>query len=326
MDIKQAILKTMLEKQDTFVSGEYLSQVCGCTRTAVWKHMEELRSEGYEIEAVKKSGYRLISAPDRIGAAEILAGMETKRIGRVVHAYDSVTSTQLLAHQEATQGAPEGTLVIADRQTGGKGRLGRVWHSPSGAGIWMTLILRPAIPIPKAPQMTLLTAVAMARALRETADVPVQIKWPNDLFIRGKKVCGILTELNAEADRINYLVIGIGLNVNTKREQIPEELAEIATSLYLESGREYKRASIVQRFCLAFEQLYDHYLEKGFAEIKAEWESLSFSLGKQVTVRTLHQTIYGKAVGLDAEGVLLVETADGQRHKVYSADVEIGAN
>ncbi|MCK9909411.1 biotin--[acetyl-CoA-carboxylase] ligase, partial [Microbacteriaceae bacterium K1510] len=149
--------------------------------TAVWKHIEELREEGYQFEAVRKSGYRLVSSPDSISAEAICAGMTTSRIGQTVYAYDTVISTQLLAHEAAGKDAPEGTLVIAEQQSGGKGRLGRRWHSPKGTGIWMSLILRPAIPLPKAPQMTLLTAVSMAQAIREELQLPVKIKWPNDI-------------------------------------------------------------------------------------------------------------------------------------------------
>jgi BirA family biotin operon repressor/biotin-[acetyl-CoA-carboxylase] ligase len=326
MNIKQEILKAFYAHPNEFVSGEYLSQVCNCTRTAVWKHIEELRQEGYQFEALRKAGYRLVSSPDILSAEEIKAGLTTKKIGQTVYAYDTVASTQPLAHEAAGKGAPEGTLVIADQQTGGKGRLGRPWHSPKGTGIWMSLIIRPAIPLPKAPQMTLLTAVSMAETIKRELHLPAQIKWPNDIFINGKKVCGILTELNAEADRINYVVIGIGINANTVEADFPPELSGIATSLRIASGQVVKRVRFVQAFCRQFEQQYEDYLANGFERIRKEWEAHSFTLGRMVTVRTIHSTLEGKAIGLDSEGVLIVEDELGQQHKVYSADLDYRAN
>jgi BirA family biotin operon repressor/biotin-[acetyl-CoA-carboxylase] ligase len=326
MNIKEEILKAFNAHPGRFISGEELSQTCGCSRTAVWKHIEELRREGYQFEAVRRAGYRLIAAPDRISAEEILAGLTTERIGRTIYAHDTVPSTQLLAHEAASKGAPEGTIVIAEQQTGGKGRLGRSWHSPKGTGIWMSLIIRPAIPLPKTPQITLLTAVTVAKAMKQAVDVPVLIKWPNDIFIEDKKVCGILTELNAEADRVNYLVIGIGINVNSVESDFPAELLPVATSLRIASGKPIKRASLIQTFCRLFEEEYDHYLRYGFDRVKQEWEENSYSIGKWVTVRTLHSALEGRALGLDAEGVLIVEDANGNRHRVYSADVDYRAN
>lgn len=326
MNIKQVILKAFHDHPGRFISGEELSQTCGCSRTAVWKHIEELRKDGYEVEAVRKSGYRLLGAPDRLSAAEITAGLDTDRMGQHVIAHDEVVSTQPLAHDAAARGAKEGTLVLAELQTGGKGRLGRPWHSPKGTGIWMSLIIRPAIPLPKTPQMTLLTAVSVARAIREETGLPVKIKWPNDIFIGDKKVCGILTELNAESDRVNYLVIGIGLNGNSVAEDFPEELARIATSLRIESGEPIKRARFIQQFCRIFEEEYDHYLAHGFARAKAEWEKHSYTIGRWVNVQTISQRLEGRAVGLDEEGVLMVEDQDGAIHKVYSADVNYRAN
>jgi BirA family biotin operon repressor/biotin-[acetyl-CoA-carboxylase] ligase len=324
-NIKQEILKAFHERPDEFISGEALSQICNCTRTAVWKHIEELRQEGYRFEAVRRAGYRLLAAPDILSAEEIKAGLPTRYMGHVIHAYDEVTSTQLLAHEAASKGAPEGTIVIAERQTGGKGRLGRVWHSPKGTGIWMSLIIRPSIPLPKAPQLTLLTAVSLAKAIQTTYQLTVQIKWPNDLLIDGKKFCGILTELNAESDRINYLVIGVGINVNTVQSDFPQELQEIATSLRVASGQTIKRSVLIQAFCREFEAEYEHYLAHGFDRVRTRWEELSISLGRMVTVRTIHTTLEGKAIGLDQEGVLIVQDAEGQQHKVYSADIEYRA-
>lgn len=326
MKIKQVILQAFHDQPDRFISGEELSQTCGCSRTAVWKHIEELRRDGYEVEAVRKLGYRLLTAPDRLSAAEITAGLGTKKIGQHVYAYDEVVSTQPLAHDAAAKGAVEGTLVLAEQQTGGKGRLGRPWHSPKGTGIWMSLIVRPAIPLPKTPQMTLLTAVCVARTIREETGLPVKIKWPNDIFIGDKKVCGILTELNAESDRVNYLVIGIGLNVNSVESDFPEELAQVGTSLRIESGQSISRVRFIQQFCRIFEETYEQFLLEGFQPIKSEWEAYSYTIGRLVTIQTISQKLEGRAIGLNEEGVLLVEDEAGLVHKVYSADVNYRAN
>jgi len=324
-NIKHEILKAFHEHPGEFISGEALSQICNCTRTAVWKHIEELRQEGYRFDAVRKAGYRLLAAPDSLSEEAIQTGLQTRIIGQKIYAHDEVISTQLLAHEVASKGAPEGTIVIAEKQNGGKGRLGRAWHSPKGTGIWMSLIVRPSIPLSKAPQLTLLTAVALAKAIQLHTGVSVQIKWPNDLLYHGKKFCGILTELNAESDRINYLVIGVGINVNTVESDFPTDLREIATSLRIASGDEIKRAALLQTFCQEFEAEYLHYLAHGFEQTKLAWEDRSISLGRMVTVRTIHTTIEGKSIGLDPEGVLIVEDRSGIRHKVYSADIEYGA-
>ncbi|WP_232696379.1 biotin--[acetyl-CoA-carboxylase] ligase [Brevibacillus daliensis] len=321
MNIKQEILRAFRSHPDDFISGEFLSQNCNCTRAAVWKHIEELRQDGYEFEAVRKSGYRLISSPDYVSAEEILSLMKTEVIGQNIVSYDSVPTTQTIAHDVAAQGAPEGTIIIANEQTGSKGRFGRVWHSPANTGIWMSMILRPVIQIGRSPQMTLVTAVAMAKTIQEY-DIDVKIKWPNDVFVSGKKVCGILTELNAEADGINYLVIGIGINVNTQADDIPEEFKDIATSLRIAKGEPIRRATFIQSFCLHFEQMYLEYIQNGFGSIKEEWEALSMSLNRRVTVRTLQKVVEGEATGLNDEGVLLVRDDEGGVHRVYSADIE----
>ncbi|USG63478.1 biotin--[acetyl-CoA-carboxylase] ligase [Brevibacillus ruminantium] len=326
MNIKEEIIKAFHRKPGEFISGEELSQSCGCSRTAIWKHIEELRKDGYEVEAVRKSGYRLLAAPDRLSAEEVRAGLGTYRIGQKVLAHDSVISTQPLAHEAASKGAPEGTLVITEQQTGGRGRLGRPWHSPKGSGIWMSLIIRPEIPLSKTPQMTLLTAVVLAKTIWEETGVGPKIKWPNDIFIGDKKVSGVLTELNAESDRVNYLVIGIGINANMTSEDIPPELSAIATSLRIESGKPLKRIPFIQRFCENFEAEYDHYLREGFERVKMEWEQHSYTIGRWITVSTIQQTLEGKAIGLDEEGVLILEDTTGKRHKVYSADVNYRAN
>jgi BirA family biotin operon repressor/biotin-[acetyl-CoA-carboxylase] ligase len=326
MNIKQAILNAFRENPDQFISGEELSRNCQCSRTAVWKHIEELREEGYRFVAIRKSGYRLLSVPDSISAEQITSGLVTKQIGHHIHSYDTVETTQRLAHEAAVLGAEEGTIIIADQQKGGKGRMGRPWHSPKGTGVWMSLIIRPNLSLAKAPQLTLLTAVAMSKAIEMLlSNVKVQIKWPNDLFVNGKKVCGILTELSAEENRVDYLVIGTGVNVNHVLTDFPEELQQVATSLRIESGTVLQRAELVQAFCRSFEREYQFYLANGFERIREEWEASSCTLGRVVKVYNYQSELEGRAVGLDSDGALLVEDVLGNRHKVYSADVNYRA-
>lgn len=320
--MKDKILKVFKEASGEFVSGESLSQSLQCSRTAIWKHIEELRDEGYEFEAVRRSGYRLLTVPDIPYPEEVKSGLKTKALGQDVHYFPSLDSTQNQAHLLAKEGAPEGTVVIADQQLGGKGRLGRVWHSPPGTGIWMSVLLRPKLELHRCPQLTLLAAVAIVEAVQEETHLPVMIKWPNDILLGGKKICGILTELNAESDCINYLVIGIGINVNTP--SFPEEIGQIATSLMLEKQEQIARVRLIRNLLEKLEALYFQYLEDGFGPIKARWESHAISIGKRVLIRQMSGTMTGLALGIDDDGVLLVEKDDGSIEKVYSADIEIG--
>ncbi|WP_113928630.1 biotin--[acetyl-CoA-carboxylase] ligase [Bacillus sp. P14.5] len=306
-----------------FLSGQALADIAGCSRTAVWKHIEELRKEGFEFEAVKKKGYRILKAPDRVSAEEVYLGLRTRAIGRVIEYMESVPSTQKIAHALAQEGSVEGTTVIADEQTEGRGRLLRSWHSPKGTGIWMSIILKPQLPPQRAPQFTLIAAVAVVQAIEEVCGLSPEIKWPNDILLNGKKVTGILTELQAEADKINSIIIGIGMNVNQKREDFPEELQAIATSLSLEKEEKISRAKLIQKVLEKLELYYDLYMEKGFTPIKLLWESYAISIGRQITARTITGSIKGKALGINEDGVLRIEDAEGAIHEVYSADIEL---
>lgn len=319
--IRRDLLNQLLASREQFLSGEELSERLKVSRTAIWKHIEELRKEGYEIEAVRRQGYKLISVPTKLSSSTIQPYLETDSFGQKLYVYEEVDSTQTIAHKLAREGAPSGTLIIADHQTAGKGRLGRSWFSPPGTGIWMSLIIRPDIPLSNAPQLTLLSAVALAQVLKEYAK-EVGIKWPNDLLIHGKKVAGILTELNAEPDRINYVVIGIGLNVNQEAEHFPEELGNVATSLRLETGTVISRNKLIIELIHRWEKVYSLYLEHGFAPIRTLWESYAVSLGREIIARTLQGDIKGYAEGITADGVLLLRDEQGVVHQIYSADIE----
>jgi BirA family transcriptional regulator, biotin operon repressor / biotin---[acetyl-CoA-carboxylase] ligase len=321
--IKKKLLHALSESNQEFLSGQALADIAGCSRTAIWKHIEELRKEGFVLEAVRKKGYRIIETPDSVTESKIRLGLQTKTLGRVIHYEESVQSTQRIAHVLAGDGASEGTLVIADEQTAGRGRLMREWHSSKGTGIWMSLILKPLLPPQKAPQFTLITAVAVVQAIEEITDLHPQIKWPNDILIDGKKVTGILTELQAESDKINSIIIGIGMNVNHTKEHFPDELQKIATSLAIEQGEPLSRSEIVQKVLERIESLYSMYMKEGFTPVKLLWESYAISIGKKIRARTINGTIEGRALGITDEGVLKIEDSAGTIHQIYSADIEV---
>jgi BirA family transcriptional regulator, biotin operon repressor / biotin---[acetyl-CoA-carboxylase] ligase len=322
--LRKKLLDAFTEHSGEFLSGQYLADLIGCSRTAIWKHIEDLRHEGFELEAVRRKGYRIIKAPDHVTANEIRLGLKTSIIGQQIHYHESVDSTQKIAHRLGLENAAEGTVVIADEQIGGRGRMERVWHSPKNTGVWMSIILRPNIPLPKAPQLTLLTAVAVAQAIENCTGVEPHIKWPNDILINGKKVTGILTELQAESDRIHSIIIGIGINVNQKNTDFPSELHSIATSLSIESGSFVNRAELIQAVFGGLEKLYLLYLDKGFQPIKLLWESYAISVGKRITARTITGNIVGQALGITEDGVLQIQDDNGEIHHIYSADIEIG--
>ncbi|ASS64556.1 MULTISPECIES: biotin--[acetyl-CoA-carboxylase] ligase [Bacillus] len=320
--LRTRLIDLFSEAGDGFISGQKISDALGCSRTAVWKHIEELRKEGYEVEAVRRKGYRLIKKPGKLSESEIRFGLKTEVLGKQLHYRDVLPSTQKTAHELANDGAPEGTLVVADKQTAGRGRMARVWHSQEGNGIWMSLILRPDVPLQKTPQLTLLSAVAVVQAIEAFTGVQAAIKWPNDLMIHGKKAVGILTELQAEEDRVRSVILGIGINVNQQETDFPVELQDIATSLSMEAGEKIDRAGLIQEILLTFEKRYQDYLNHGFIPIKLLWESYAVGLGNELRARTLQGTFYGKSLGIDDEGVLLLETRDGIK-KIYSADIEL---
>lgn len=324
-EIRNKLIDAFTTSDENYLSGQYLADLIGCSRTAVWKHIEELRKEGFELEAVRRKGYRIIKTPEKVTPDEIRLGLQTETLGRQIHHEESVDSTQKIAHRLAYEGAQEGTIVIAEEQLSGRGRMDRRWHSPKSTGIWMSVILRPNIPPPKAPQLTLITAVAVVQAIEELTDLSPQIKWPNDILMNGKKVTGILTELQADADRIISIIIGIGINVNQQLDDYPDELKEVATSLSIEKGEKLSRAELIKILLGKLENLYKLYLEKGFYPIKLLWESYAVSIGKNLTARTITGSIYGKALGITDDGVLMIEDSSGKVHHVYSADIELDA-
>ena len=305
----------MLKSSGGYISGEKISQKLGISRAAVWKHIQSLRNDGYIIKSVTNRGYYLEESPDVINEYEIKNGLKTNRIGRNVKYVYSTDSTNNEAKRRSDEA--DGTVFAAEVQTGGKGRLGKSWSSPEGGGIWMSILLKPDIVPDEAPEITLIAGLAVCRALK---DCGALIKWPNDVVINGKKVCGILTEMSAEIERVNYIVCGIGINVNTA--VFPEELRETAVSIYTVTGEKRSRAAILRRVLEEFEPLYDEYLKNRLKNIISEYESMCVNISRRVSVLYNGTSVYGTAVGVTENGRLIIDTDNG-RITVSSGEVSV---
>lgn len=321
--MRNTVLGLLRGKQGEYVSGEDISRGLDVSRTAVWKHVQNLRQEGYVIDSNPRQGYRLISAPDQLWADEVIHGLRTKWLGRNVVHFSSIGSTNKEAKRLAAQEAVEGTVVVAESQTGGRGRLCRSWFSPGKGGIWFSVILRPKIHPTEAAKFTFLGAVAVAKAIREITGLQVEIKWPNDIHFKGRKLVGILTELSAEMDAINYIVMGIGINVNMDIEEFPVELQDVASTLKRETGSDISRRLLLQAILEELEQRYEEIRREGFATVFSTWRTMNCTLGFQVSVVTADQQFTGLAIDIDAEGALLVKKMDGLIERVLSGDVSI---
>jgi len=308
-----------------YVSGEKLSRELGISRTAVWKRIRRLEESGYRFESVPRLGYKLIGYPDRLRPEELLPRLAGTRFGASVKLYDSLESTQNAAYEALVHGAGEGALIVADAQTSGRGRLGRHWFSPPGKGIYMSFLLQPNVPLARAPQMTLLLSVAMCRAIRRSIGADATIKWPNDILIGGRKVCGILVETILEADAVKAMIAGIGVSANVGRDEFPEALRPIATSLMEAAGARVSREAVIGEFFEQFEALYELYRSDGFEPVKTLWEALSSTLHGRVRVNTPQGVAEGVAEGITTEGALLVRDDAGVVHTMYSGDLSAPA-
>jgi BirA family biotin operon repressor/biotin-[acetyl-CoA-carboxylase] ligase len=249
--------------------------------------------------------------------------LKTEKIGQTMEYAESCPSTQIIAHKLAQEGTADGTVVLTETQTAGRGRLARKWDSAPKKGIWMSVILRPDVVPQKAPQFTLVAAVAVVRAIEEVTGLKPEIKWPNDILLNGKKCTGILTELQSDADGIQALIIGIGMNVNQSLEDFDPEVQEIAASLKMASGQEVNRQDLVRSLLFYLEQYTNLYIEQGFGILKIMWESYSSTIGRPIRARMAKETLEGMAEGITDDGVLQLRTADGKLHGIYSADIEM---
>ena len=319
--MKEEILR-LLRGADGYISGQELCNRFGVSRTAVWKAINQLKEAGYEIEAQQNKGYRLMAAPDLMTEAEIKSLMHTDWVAKEVLYFDTIDSTNTKAQELAEKGYPSGTLVVADKQESGKGRRGRSWVSPSGTGIFMTLMIKPDINPNNASMLTLVAALAVAKAITSVTGEKAMIKWPNDIVVNGKKVCGILTEMNAQFDYINHIVVGIGINVHN--ESFPEEISQMASSLMIEAGgKRFHRAQIIAETMSYFEQYYDTFLKtQDLSALVREYDKLLVNRNKSVRVLDPKEPFDGKAMGITPKGELIVDTWES-RKLVSSGEVSV---
>jgi BirA family biotin operon repressor/biotin-[acetyl-CoA-carboxylase] ligase len=315
------ILKAL--QQEGHVSGEQLGRRFNISRTAVWKHVNELRKKGYKITSSPRLGYSFVKSTDRLLPEEIRAGLDTHLIGKHIVYREEVTSTQDVAEELAKRGAEDGTVVISEAQTRGRGRIGRDWVSPAGEGVYLSIILRPNLRPAQVLQIPLIAGVAVSKAIKRVTPLQPRVKWPNDITLGGKKVGGILTETSSEIDRVNYIILGIGVNVNTQRSLLPESIRGTATSLAEECGGYISRVRFLQCLLAEFETLYNEFLVSGFDTIREKWKALDNTIGSRVKVSSGAEEIEGEALDIDREGFLLVRTKDGDVKRIISGDVSL---
>lgn len=319
--MKSEILAALYRGED-YVSGQELCDSLHVSRTAIWKVINQLKEEGYVIESVPRRGYRILERPDCVTAEEIQSRLTTKLAGRRVVSYETIDSTNNEAKRLAEAGAEDGTLVVAEQQVQGKGRRGRSWVVPAHTSVMMSLLLRPQIRPEHASSVTLVMGLAVAKACRQFSGIETRIKWPNDVVVDGKKICGILTEMSSEIDYINYLVIGAGINANLS--EFPEELREKATSLYLLTGRQTDRAGLIAACMEQFESCYEKFLRTQDVSLLQE-EYNELLAGRDTAVRVLEpgHEYTGISRGINARGELLVEKEDGTVEQVYAGEVSV---
>ena len=315
-------LLSLLRERNGYVSGQELCRHFGVSRTAVWKAVNRLKEAGYEIEAVPNKGYRILSCPDSVAAVEVSSLMETEVIGRDVRYKETIDSTNLYARRLGEDGAAEGVLVVADEQTAGKGRSGRHWTTPPGSAIAMSVLLRPRIAPERISMVTLVMGLAVAKAVRELYGLDALIKWPNDVVVNGKKICGILTEMSAELMAVNYIVIGVGINSNMK--EFPEEIRTTATSVALELGQDISRSQLIAEVMKHFETLYRCFLETSdLSRIMSDYNAILVNTGRRVRVLEPGNEYSAQALGTDRLGRLLVRTDEGTVREVYAGEVSV---
>jgi len=322
MSLDRQILTTLRESP-TGVSGAEMATRLRVTRAAIWARVEELRRLGYEIEATPHSGYRLVGAPDALHADDLMARLgSTQLVGRSIQVYEQTASTNDVLDRLARDGAPEGTAVFAEAQTRGRGRLGRVWSSPPRQGLWFSALLRPGLPPQCVTQLIVMGAVAVRQAVKRVTRLNPEIKWPNDLLLGGRKFAGILTEMNAEPDRVRYVVLGIGVDVNQGEDELGE-LGEKATSLRRETGTRWDRAQLAVAILRALDECYSRLQAGQFSALAEEWARACTTLGRTVTIRAGVRTWHGRAESLDRDGALLVRSEHGHLERVTGGDVTV---
>ena len=319
--MKENILK-YLEK-NKYISGEILAKKLGISRVAIWKQIKKLKDLHYGIISHQNLGYCLVSRPDLLLPDEIQKGLDTDYMGHKIYYYRELESSNITAREKARSKkdeVSEGTVIITEKQTGGKGRLGRKWFSPEG-GIWLSIILYPHLSPAYIPRITLITAVAVVKAIKELTQIQGLIKWPNDILIHEKKVCGILTEMNAELDLINWLVIGLGINANIDHGEFPKEIKDISTSLKEILKQKISRVKLVQLFLREFEKCYNMLNRKESAIILNEWKLYSHTLGRKIKVKVGDRVVIGQATNINDKGALVIKKDNGECLEIISGTI-----
>ena len=310
-----------LKKTESYILGEELGEKLGVSRAAIWKGIQKLKEQGYEIEAVSNKGYHIVRNQDLYNGIEIEEVCNTTKIAKEVYFYEQTDSTNNCIRKLAKEGKKEGVVAVAEIQTAGKGRRGKGWQSPKGTGIWMSMLLTPNITPPEAPVLTLLAGLAVCRAVRQQTGLTAMIKWPNDILISNKKICGILTELYAEMDSVHFVITGIGINVNT--EVFPEELQKTATSLKIEKGETISRKNMIKAVIEEFEKIYLQYeKECSFLPFREEYKKYCINVGKELQVLS-KQPFIAKGIDITEQGELLVQKQTGEKVVVFSGEVSI---
>lgn len=319
--MKTEILK-LLRKADGYVSGQQICEQLDVSRTAVWKVIRQLKEEGYQIEAVRNRGYRIVEVPDVLTGEELKSLMQTQWAGRNIVYYPETDSTNLRIRELGDAGAPHGTLAVADMQTAGRGRRGRTWESPPGSSIYMSILLRPDIIPGAAPMLTLVMACSVAEGISDCENVDIRIKWPNDVIAGGKKLVGILTEMSTQIDYINHVTIGVGINVNMT--EFPENIRDTATSLRLETGHKVRRAPLIAAIMKRFEENYAVFLKtQDMSGLMEKYSGMLINLDRDVLVLGAEDSYKAHALGIDRQGELIVRREDGTEEKIYAGEVSV---
>lgn len=318
--MKDEILKKLLEGGG-YVSGEELSRSLRVSRAAVWKIIKQLESEGYKIEARTRNGYRIVSSPDVMSEVEVGQYLETRYIGRRIIYLDTTGSTNDQVKKEAAKGAEEGLIIIAEEQQSGRGRKGRSWATTKGNSIAASILLKPPVSPESAFSITPVLALSIVQGLEKETGIRTGIKWPNDIVLDNKKLCGILTEMNAELDRINYIVVGMGMNIN--QLSFPQELCDIATSLRIHKGEALSRKRIMASILNSFEKSYELYKKEGLKPMVPMLEKYSVLIGKRVRLMAADSVWEGVALNMDDQGALIVRLDSGETTRVISGDVSV---
>jgi BirA family biotin operon repressor/biotin-[acetyl-CoA-carboxylase] ligase len=310
-----------LKTAQTYVTPAELGAACNAGEADIRDAVAELTGRGYRIDHVPGNGYRLVDTPESIDGADIRSELHGNVLGAEVFTFGRVTSTNDVAVSLARGGSPEGTLVVAEEQARGRGRLGRVWFSPPGCGLWFSLILRPSMSAEASATISLAAAVGVAESLDEAFGIKAQIKWPNDVLAGGKKICGILTEAEFVDGRVSFVVVGIGINVLTERDQFPDDIADIATSVAIETGREVSRTGVLARVVGAIEANYVELRDSGFGGLREKLLLRSALMGKMTRVKTPEGLIEGVAADIDSTGALLLRTENGSTERLIAGEV-----